>query len=98
MYTPLYFDEVSADVQEAKEWYKKQQDGLQERFVTAIEQCILKILKMPSAYGIRYKNIRIAHPKTFPYNIHFYIDENEKSVIFTGIIFNRKENALFLER
>jgi hypothetical protein len=57
-----------------------------------------KILKMPSAYSIRYKNVRIAHPKVFPYNIHFYIDEETQIVVFTGIIFNKKQNALRLDR
>jgi hypothetical protein len=53
---------------------------------------------MPSAYSIRYKNIRIAHPKIFPYNIHFFIDENTQTVIFTGIIYNKKQNAIHLKR
>ncbi|MDR2207199.1 MAG: hypothetical protein LBE36_13705 [Flavobacteriaceae bacterium] len=98
MYQAKYFDEVAADILEAKKWYKQQQDGLEERFATAIEEIILKILKMPTAYGIRYKNIRIAHPKIFPYNIHFYIDEPTETVVFTGIIFNKKYNALYLKR
>ncbi len=98
MYQAKYFDEVSIDIQKAKKWYKDQQIGLEVRFAIAIEECILKILKMPSAYSIRYKNIRIAHPKIFPYNIHFFIDENTQTVIFTGIIYNKKQNAIHLKR
>lgn len=66
MYQAQYFDEVATDVQKAKEWYKEQQDGLEERFAQAIEDCIVKVLKMPSAYSVRYRNVRIAHPKYFP--------------------------------
>lgn len=98
MYQAQYFDEVATDVQKAKEWYKEQQDGLEERFAQAIEDCIVKVLKMPSAYSVRYRNVRIAHPKIFPYNIHFYIEEDKNTVVFTGIIFNKKQNALHLER
>ena len=98
MYGAQYFDEVFTDVQDAKKWYKEQQEGLEERFALAIEEAIVKILKMPSAYAVRYKNIRIAHPKVFPYNIHFYIDEDAQNVVFTGIIFNKKQNALRLDR
>lgn len=98
MYKAKYFDEVLVDVQEAKKWYKEQQEGLEERFSKAIEEAVLKVLKMPAAYSVRYKNIRIAHPKIFPYNIHFYIDEKEEQVVIIGIIFNKKQNALYLER
>ena len=98
MYGAQYFDEVFTDVQESKIWYKEQQEGLEEQFALAIEEAILKVLKMPSAYAIRYRNIRIAHPNVFPYNIHFYIDEDNLIVVFTGIIFNKKHNALRLDR
>ncbi len=98
MYKALYFAEVFADIQKAKEWYKEQQDGLEIRFAICIEEAIMKILAMPTAYNIRHKNVRIAHPKTFPYNIHFYINENEKTVVLIGIVFNKRKDALKLER
>ncbi len=98
MYKALYFEEVFTDIQQAKEWYKKQLVGLEERFAKCIEDAILKILEMPSAYTIRHKNIRIAHPKTFPYNIHFYIEEDTKTVIFIGIVFNKRKDALEIKR
>lgn len=98
MYHAKYFDEVAIDIHKAKLWYNEQQEGLEERFALAIEECIIKVLKMPTAFSIRYRNIRVAHPKLFPYNIHFYIIESTETVVFTGIIFNQKENALFLER
>ncbi|MGH2645846.1 MAG: hypothetical protein ACRDE2_17980, partial [Chitinophagaceae bacterium] len=75
-YLLRYFDEVLTDVQEAKAWYKEQHDGLEEEFSAAIAQTIERILTMPTVYAVRYKSIRIAHPKRFPYNIHFYIDKS----------------------
>ena len=98
MYQAKYFDEVADDIREAKEWYKQQQEGLEERFALAVRETILTVLKMPSAYSVRYRNIRIAHTKIFPFNVHFYIDEITDTVVFTGIIFNKKHNAIFLER
>lgn len=89
MYKATYFDEVNLDIHKAKVWYKNQQEGLEERFAIAIEECILKILKMPTAFSIRHKNVRIAHPKIFPYNIHFYIVESTKTVVIIGIVFNK---------
>jgi mRNA-degrading endonuclease RelE of RelBE toxin-antitoxin system len=98
MYKAQYFEEVFTDIQEAKEWYKKQLVGLEVRFANCIEDAILKILEMPTAYNIRHKNIRIAHPKTFPYNIHFYIEEETKTVIFIGIVFNKRKDAIKINR
>lgn len=53
---------------------------------------------MPTAYSIRYRNTRIAHTKIFPFNIHFYIDEEAKMIVFIGIVYNKRKNALKLDR
>nr|WP_315174470.1 type II toxin-antitoxin system RelE/ParE family toxin [uncultured Flavobacterium sp.] len=98
MYSSQYFDEVFTDIQETKIWYKEQKEGLEVEFAFAIEKAIEQVLKMPSAYSTRYKNVRIAHPKTFPYNIHFYIDEDSKTVVFTAIIHNKRNPKLAISR
>ncbi|PDS25682.1 plasmid stabilization system [Flavobacterium branchiophilum] len=67
-------------------------------FALAIESVIQKVLKMPTSYSPRYKNIRIAHPKTFPYNIHFYIDEVNKTVVFTAIVHNKRHPKFAINR
>ena len=97
MYTELYLDEVETDIAEAKWWYAEQQTGLDERFAAAVKETITNILKMPSAYAVRYRNVRIAHTKVFPYNVHFYIDEDKAQVVIIGIIHNKRHNALFLD-
>jgi hypothetical protein len=53
---------------------------------------------MPSAFAVRYKNVRIAHTKIFPYNIHYYIDEIKVQVVIIGIVHNKRNDALFLKR
>ncbi len=98
MYNSQYFDQVFTDVQEAKIWYKEQKEGLEIEFAIAIETAIQKVLKMPTSYASRHKNIRIAHPKTFPYNIHFYIDEVNKIVVFTAIIHNKRHPKFAINR
>ncbi|TRX37013.1 plasmid stabilization system [Flavobacterium sp. ZT3R18] len=71
---------------------------MEVEFAFTIEKAIEQILKMPSAYSTRYKNVRIAHPKIFPYNIHFYIDETTKTVVFTAIIHNKRNPKLAISR
>jgi mRNA-degrading endonuclease RelE of RelBE toxin-antitoxin system len=98
MYKDLYLDEVENDIAVAKQWYAEQQKDLDVRFAAAVKETLSNILKMPSAYAVRYRNIRIAHTKVFPYNIHFYIDETKTQVVIIGIVHNKKNNALFLDR
>jgi mRNA-degrading endonuclease RelE of RelBE toxin-antitoxin system len=98
MYTVLYLDEVRNDILCAKQWYAEQQNDLEDYLVSAIKETVASIIKMPSAYAVRYKNVRIAHTKVFPYNIHFFIDEIKKQVVITGIVHHKRKDALFLKR
>ena len=97
-YTILYFDEVLDDVQQAKVWYNNQKDGLEVEFAMCIEKAIEQIIKMPTAYSIRYKNVRIAHPKIFPYNIHFYIDDSIEAIVITAIVHIKRHPDIASER
>lgn len=53
---------------------------------------------MPESYAIRYKSIRIAHPKVFPYNIHFYLDEEANSIVITAIVHNKRNQVSVEDR
>lgn len=84
-YTVIYLDEAREDVKRAKAWYKKQLNGLQKKFATDVIEAIVRMQVTPTAYAIRYKNIRIIHTRIFPFGIHFYIDETNKSLVITAI-------------
>jgi hypothetical protein len=93
-----FFDEVLTDIQEAKEWYKEQRFGLEVEFAFEIEKVLEKIIKRPESFSIRYKNIRIAHPKVFPYNIHFYFDSPLDLIVITGIVHNKRDQNIVRKR
>ena len=97
-YKVLYLDAVETDIAEAKQWYAGQQEGLDARFAAAVKATLESIVKIPLSYAARYKNVRIAHTRHFPYNIHFYVDEGKKQVVITGIVHNKRNDALFLDR
>lgn len=73
-------------------------NGLGTRFVSAVKETAANIIKMPSAYAVKYKNVRIAHVKTFPYNIHFFIDEATQQIVIISIIHNKRSDALSPKR
>jgi plasmid stabilization system protein ParE len=91
-YKILRLDAVLQDVKEAKAWYKRQLPGLEKRFAYAVKQAILQLATQPYSYAIRYKNIRIAHPVKFPYNIHFYREET--TIVIVAILFEGRDPNL----
>jgi mRNA-degrading endonuclease RelE of RelBE toxin-antitoxin system len=91
-YRLQFFDEVIVDIQEAKNWYKEQKDGLEIKFSLAVEIALERITKFPTAYSIRYKNIRLIYTKTFPYVIHYYVDELHQLVVITAIVHRKRDH------
>jgi mRNA-degrading endonuclease RelE of RelBE toxin-antitoxin system len=94
----LYLDIVYNDIIAAKQWYADQQKDLDKKFTEAVKETITDIINMPTAFAVKYRNVRIAHTKTFPYNVHFYIDEKNDQIVFIGIIHSRRNDAIFLNR
>ena len=59
MYKVFYLEEVQNDISTAKQWYAEQQKDLDKRFAAAIKETLVGILKMPFAYAVRHRNVRI---------------------------------------
>lgn len=55
-------------------------------------------MERPASYAIRYKNVRIAHPNTFPYSIHYYIDDTAHCVVIIAIIHDHRDPDTAKER
>lgn len=95
-----YFDQVDNDIEKAKKWYYDQNPDtdLEERFADAIKETLATIQKNPFVYYPIFENIRIAHPKVFPYGIHFIINENKKQIIIIAILHNKQHKNKLLKR
>lgn len=95
-----YFDEVEDDIEVAKLWYYEQspETDLEERFADAIKQVINKLQKNPFVYHPVFENIRIAHPKFFPYGVHFIINEGKNQILIVAILHNKQDKIKMIER
>lgn len=82
----FYFDDAKIDVRESKKWYKKQREGLEKRFAEAVKEVIYNVQNNPYSYELRYKNIRIAYTKIFPFGIHFYINEDKSQIVIIAVL------------
>ncbi len=80
------------DLQEARRWYNLQQKGLGKRLVDDVKRVINSIKDNPYFASVKFANVRTASCKTFPYAIHYEIDEKEEIVRIISIFhFSRKQ-------
>lgn len=94
----VYFDEVFFDLKKAKSWYYRQQKGLEKRFSKDIKRCIERLSNNPSHFEIRYKAVRLVHCDTFPYSVHFYIDEAKKQLVIVAIVHQHRNPEIAQNR
>lgn len=76
-----YVIEAENDIRLAKKWYKIQQSGLEKRFALELKETINYISQNPFLFEVKYKNIRVAFTKIFPFGIHYDFDGQDKITI-----------------
>lgn len=64
------------DMKEARAWYKSKSQALPKRFTQQVKITMQQVKALPTAYAVRYKNVRIANVPVFPYAVHFIIQTN----------------------
>ena len=69
------------DIDEAFEYYNSRSYGLGFEFTDTLDGYFQKISRLPTASAIRYDNIRVKPIDTFPYTIHFTIEEDGSVII-----------------
>lgn len=73
--------EALQDLLDAIDWYEKQVPGLGDEFYIAFSNEIKIIQRNPLLDPTRYKNIRKAITRRFPYIIYFLINPSNKIVV-----------------
>jgi mRNA-degrading endonuclease RelE of RelBE toxin-antitoxin system len=83
--------EALNDAKEARKWYNQQQKDLGKKLTRDIKDTIISIERNPFFSSVKYNNIRTAACKTFPYALHYEIDEVKSIVTIVSIFhFSRK--------
>ncbi|MBI4931562.1 MAG: type II toxin-antitoxin system RelE/ParE family toxin [Bacteroidetes bacterium] len=87
----IIFEELAqSDIQQAIDYYDKQQIGLGEKFWLSLSKHIAFISKNPF-FQIRYSNVRCLPMTKFPFMIHFILDEKVKTVYIISV-FHTSQN------
>ncbi len=80
-------DEAKFDIREARDYYAKLDIKLAKRCIADISETIDLLSENPTHHQLRYKTIRIAFTNTFPYGIHYSL---ENKIIYIHRVFHTK--------
>ncbi len=89
IYSFEFKDESKNDIIEASAWYRKQQPGLEIRFLSAVEEAVQRIVNNPYAGQKIYKAYRQTAIKKFPYVLVYEIIDNS---IINYILFHTSQH------
>lgn len=83
-----FSDEARLDLFEARDYYSKISEVLLKQLDNAIIECIDRLKKNPENFQKRYRNIKIVFTKTFPYGIHYLV---ENKTVYIQRILHQKQ-------
>jgi len=85
MYRVIILPLAKKDILEAAKWYNIKKEGLGKQFTKEVRYSVKYIRKEPKSVAIRYNNIKCAPLKRFPFMIHYYIEESNKSIVIIAV-------------
>jgi hypothetical protein len=65
-YSLVLLDITKQDAKEIKRWYSSIRKELGKKFTADLKNTLFSIERLPTAYAIRYKNVRFANLDIFP--------------------------------
>jgi plasmid stabilization system protein ParE len=86
---------ATKDIQETAKWYNSRQYGVGRKFTNQVRRSIHFIRGNPEAIAIRYDSIRTALVDTFPYMIHYFIEESSSSIIIVAVLHTSQDPRLW---
>jgi len=92
----IFRPEAESDVQSSYDWYEKQQAGLGDEFLDALDQVIEGLHRLPEKHPIVHHNVRRALLRRFPYGV-FYLNEPPRVVIL-AVVHQRRDPTRWQDR
>jgi toxin ParE1/3/4 len=89
--------EAQKDILDAIAWYEKNREGLGDEFLIAVENEKHFIEQNPHYCEDKYKGIRKAITKKFPYILYYKI-ESETKVLVYAVLHMKRSSKLWRKR
>ncbi len=84
-YKSIILPQAKNEIREAARYYNDQKTDLGLRFLKEVKSRVASISKQPEIYQIRYRTVRMALLKKFPYSIHYCIDDENKHIVVLAL-------------
>ena len=95
-YNLIVLTEAKIDIVENYSWYKNINTSLAKRFLNSVKSSIKSIKSNPYQFQIRYDKTRVDLIETFPFLIHFDIQEND--IIIKAIFHTSRDSSIWKNR
>ncbi len=80
-YTITLSDEARLNLKEASDYYLKISATINDGFSSDLIKTIDQLKENPHHHEVRYRGIRIAHAKTYPFGVHFIVENNSIRIL-----------------
>lgn len=91
MYKALVLPPATKEIQEIAKWYSTRQPGLGKKFLSFVRKSVRHISENPQSVAVRYDNIRTVLMDTFPYMIHYFIDEKSSAIVIVAVLHTSRD-------
>ena len=95
-YNLIVLTEAKIDIVENFRWYKNIDIALAKRFLNSVKGSIKSIKSNPYQFQVRYDKTRVVLIETFPFLIHFNIEEND--IIIKAIFHTSRDRSIWKNR
>lgn len=73
--------QVERELEIAADWYEEKQEGLRDRFLGSVEECLERISNHPWGYQIVHLDIHRAPVHRYPYSVFYFLLRDRVEVI-----------------
>lgn len=86
MYKAVILPFAKQDIRDNAKWYNKIQKGLGKRFTAEVRKTVGYIRRNPENIVTRYRTMKTAIVKVFPYMVHFTVEEDKKQIVIHAVL------------
>ena len=94
----IFMPQVFDDVQDAVNWYNERQKGVGKRFFSVVKIHFGLLKKDPFCIAVKYDDIRCMPVSKFPYNIHYKIKSDSKTIVIFAVYHTSRNPEIWKER
>lgn len=86
------------DLRQAAKWYNHQSNGLGKQLTDRVKLRLHELKTNPLTCQIRYSEVHTALVEQFPYMLHYYVYNTNKSIVVISILHTSRNPIIWNER